>query len=228
MTWLVRLYPRAFRERWGADLAEEIRAQPRSWPNVLVNAVGMWLHPAAWPARSAAQRRARVAAMAVMVTGIGWFVAHLAVEDTLPGVLDGCAVAVVAGLLLVAPRPALAAGRRLALRLVAPAAVCIAVVAVVHGTDGSFAPPLRLALLWSWWGSWALAVIQAGRTVAELRVTPNPRAFRLGIRLLAASAATIGAAQLAAAATGPAPATACFGLCLLAAPVFLRPPDPAL
>lgn len=226
MTWLVRLYPRAFRERWGADLAAEFRANPRSWPNVLVSALGMWLHPAAWPARSPAQRQARVAAMAVMVTGIGWFAAHLAVEDTraLPGVLDGCAVAVLAGLLLVAPRPALAAGRRLALRLLAPAVLGIAVVAVVHGIEASFPQPIRLALLWSWWGSWALAVIQVGRTVAELAVTPNPRAFRLGIRLLAASAATIGATELLAAATGPA----CCGVCLLSASWFVRPPEPAL
>ncbi len=42
----------------------------------------MWLHPAVRPAHSVAQRQARVAAMAAIVTGIGWFAAHLTVEDT--------------------------------------------------------------------------------------------------------------------------------------------------
>ncbi|EOD64007.1 hypothetical protein [Amycolatopsis vancoresmycina] len=228
--WPVRLYPRAFRERWGADLAAELRANPRRWPNVLMSAVGMWLHPAAWPATSPAQRQARIAAMAVMVTGIGWFVTNLAIEDTrtLSGVLNSCAFTVVAGLLFIGPRPAPSAGRRLMLRLTAPAALGSTVVAVVHEVGGPFPAPIRLLLLLTWWGTWALAVIQVGRTVAELAVTPHPRAFRLGIRLLATSAAAIGATQLVAAATGAAPVTACFGLLLLAAPFFLRPPERAI
>ncbi|WP_328617171.1 hypothetical protein OHS18_13050 [Amycolatopsis sp. NBC_00355] len=44
--------------------------------------------------------------MAVIVMGIGWFAAHLMIEDTrsLPRILDVCAVAVITGLLLAAPR----------------------------------------------------------------------------------------------------------------------------
>lgn len=176
---LVRLYPRAFRDRWGADLAVEVRTSgPRSWPNLLAGVADMWLHPAAWPARSAAQRQARVVAVAVIVTGIGWFAAHLMVEGTrgLPRMLDVCAVAVVAGLLLAVPRPAPATlkaiGRRLLRRLAGPAVLGVAVVAVVHGTGGSFVPPIRLAVLACWWGSWGWAVIQVARTIAGVGSDP--------------------------------------------------------
>lgn len=233
---LVRLYPRAFRDRWGADLVAEVRTSgPRSWPNLLAGVADAWLHPAAWPAHSAAQRQARVTAMAVIVTGIGWFAAHLMVEDLpgLPRVLDICAVAVVTGLLLVAPRPAPAAlitiGRRLLRALAGPAALSIAVLAVVHGTDGHFTPPIRLTVLLCWWGSWGLAVIAVGRTIAGL--SPEPavpaRRFRFGVRTLAAAAAGTGATQLAAAISSPAPVPAALGLCLLAAPLVLRTPETA-
>ncbi|MFG1643263.1 hypothetical protein ACGFMK_23465 [Amycolatopsis sp. NPDC049252] len=233
---LVRLYPRAFRDRWGADLAAEVRTSgPRSWPNLLAGVADMWLHPAAWPARSAAQRQARLVAMAVIVTGIGWFAAHLMIEGTrgLPRMLDVCAVAVVAGLLLAVPRPApatlTALGRRLLRRLAGPAVLGVAVVAVVHGTGGAFAPPIRLTVLACWWGSWGWAVIQVARTIAGAGADPAvpPRRFRFGVRVLAAAAAATGATQLVAAVTDPAPVPAAFGLCLLAAPLVLRPPATA-
>ncbi|WP_326948586.1 hypothetical protein OG439_07275 [Amycolatopsis sp. NBC_01307] len=233
---LVRLYPRAFRDRWGTDLAVEVRTSgPRSWPNLLAGVADMWLHPAAWPARSAAQRQARVVAMAVIVTGIGWFAAHLMVEGTrgLPRMLDVSAVAVVAGLLLAVPRPApatlTAIGRRLLRRLAGPAVLGVAVVAVVHETGGSFVPPIRLAVLACWWGSWGWAVIQIARTIAGVGSDPAvpPRRFRFGVRVLAAAAAATGATQLVAAVTDPAPGPAALGLCLLAAPLFLRPPATA-
>ncbi|MDT7804726.1 MAG: hypothetical protein QOI78_8159 [Actinomycetota bacterium] len=231
---LVRLYPRAFRDRWGADLAADVGASgARSWPNLLVSAADVWLHPAVWPARSASQRQARVAAMAVIVTGLGWFAVHLTVEDArgLPQALDACAVAVVAGLVLVAPRPAPATltvlGRRLLRGLAGPAVLGVLVVAVVHGSDGSFAPPIRLTLLLCWWGAWGLAVIQVARVVAGIGPSASvpPRRFRLGVRVLATSAAAIGATQLVAAVSTSAPASAALGLCLLAAPVVLRPPE---
>lgn len=234
--WLVRLYPVAFRERWGADLAEEARRSgPRSWPNLLVNAADVWLHPTVWPARSPVQRQSRATAMAVMVTCVGWFVAHLTVEDTrgFPRALDVCAALVVVGLLLVAPRPAPSAlatiGGRLLHRLAGPAALGVVVVAVVHGTDGPFTSPIRLALLICWWGSWTWAVVQVARTVADLDPDQavHPPTFRLGIRVLAAAAAATGVTQSAAAVAASAPASATIGLCLLAAPLFLRPPETA-
>ncbi len=230
---LVRLYPRAFRARWGADLAAEAATGgPRSWPNLLAGVADMWLHPGVWPARSAAQRHARVVAMAVIVTGIGWFAAHLMVEDTrgLPRMLDVCAVAVVAGLLLATPRPVpatlTAVGRRLLRRLAGPATLGTIMVAIVHGSDGYSAPPVRLTLLLCWWGAWGLAVIQVARTIAGVGSDPGvpPRRFRFGVRVLAAAAAATGATQLVAAVTDPTPVPVAFGVCLLMAPLFLRPP----
>ncbi|MFI5590076.1 hypothetical protein ACIA5G_33865 [Amycolatopsis sp. NPDC051758] len=233
---LVRLYPRAFRDRWGADLAADVGAcGARSWPNLLVSAADVWLHPAVWPARSEAQRQARVTAMAVIVTGLGWFAVHLTVEDArgLPRVLDACAVVVVAGLVLVAPRPAVATltalGRRLLRGLAGPAVLCGLVVAVVHTTDGSFAPPFRLTLLLCWWGAWGLAVIQVARAFAGVGPVPAvpPRRFRVGVRVMAAAAAAIGATQSVAAVVSAAPVSAVLGLCLLATPLVLRAPETA-
>lgn len=234
--WLVRLYPRPFRERWGADLTAEARLSgPRSWPNLLIGAADLWLHPTVWPARSPVQRQSRATAMAMTVTCVGWFAAHLTVEDSrgFPWALDICAVSVVAGLLLAAPRPAPSAlaaiGRRLLRRLAGPALLGVAVVAVVHSTDGQFTSPIRLVLLVCWWGSWGSAVIQVARTVADLEPDPagQPPSFRVGIRVLAAAAAATGATQSAAAVSSSAPASAALGLCLLAAAPLLRPPETA-
>jgi hypothetical protein len=55
---LTGLYPPAVRERWGADLVEEVSASGvRSWPDTVAGAARLWLHPADWPETSAGQTR---------------------------------------------------------------------------------------------------------------------------------------------------------------------------
>ncbi|SEM62665.1 hypothetical protein [Streptacidiphilus jiangxiensis] len=47
---LVRLYPAAFRDRWGESMVEEVRAAGwRGWSDALRGAADLWLHPVLWP-----------------------------------------------------------------------------------------------------------------------------------------------------------------------------------
>lgn len=47
---LVRLYPAAFRDRWGEAMVEEVRAAGwRGWSDALRGAADLWLHPVLWP-----------------------------------------------------------------------------------------------------------------------------------------------------------------------------------
>lgn len=48
MTWLIRLYPRPFRQRYGAELADLIAAQPfsvRTTVDLIAGAIDAWIHP---------------------------------------------------------------------------------------------------------------------------------------------------------------------------------------
>ncbi|MER7185102.1 hypothetical protein ABT404_37525 [Streptomyces hyaluromycini] len=57
-TLLTRLYPPAVRERWGDDISHEVSATGiRSWPDTLVGAARLWLHPGDWPETDAGQTR---------------------------------------------------------------------------------------------------------------------------------------------------------------------------
>lgn len=48
MTWLIRLYPRRFRLRYGAELADLIAARPfsvRTTVDLIAGAIDAWIHP---------------------------------------------------------------------------------------------------------------------------------------------------------------------------------------
>ena len=192
---LLRLYPGAFRKRWGEDLRAEADGTGwRSWPNLVIGALDMWLHPAIWPAGWPAQRASRSAAMAMLATVAAWLVAHLTTEPGPPGyalTLNGSATLVVLGLALLAPLPRPRAlgpllGRSLR-RLAFPILLAASVVIVTNST----APPtewLRVLVLAAWWGSWALGLIAGCRIVAglgpDLVIPPGARRTRLGIAVL--------------------------------------------
>jgi hypothetical protein len=64
-TVLTRLYPPAVRERWGAEISDEVSASGiRSWPDTVAGAGRLWLHPSDWPETVPGQTR-RVLAVAV-------------------------------------------------------------------------------------------------------------------------------------------------------------------
>lgn len=214
---LVRLYPQAFRERWGEMVEDEARgAGWRSWPNLAAGIADMWLHPAHWPADSPAQRQRRVATMGITVALAAWFLSHVAAEqgDALPSagvrtaVTHVCTALLLLGLALVAPRPrptleAAAILLRWALRrLAAPTTVGTAAVLLVHSGIDTSPPTLRAAVLAAWWIALGLGAIQIPRIFtgvgAEAVTAPPTGRLRAGVWTLAAASATGGAAVLGA------------------------------
>ena len=206
---LIRLYPAAFRERWGPDLEVEVQAAGgRSWPNLAAGVADLWLHPTLWPADSRAQRRGRAATTAAVLTATWWYVAHAAVE------LDGrlwhdvghswqlstCTTLMLVGLALVSPRPDLATALA-GLRLLAVPALLggVVVVAANAGTDLGAA---RYLLLVCWWTALALGAVQACRVVARHGLPPSEARLRLGMWTLTLTSAASGAAVLGLSAAG--------------------------
>jgi hypothetical protein len=56
MTWLIKLYPPAFRRRYGRELAELITAQPASFGmaiDLVAAAIDAWINPRSWAAAAA-------------------------------------------------------------------------------------------------------------------------------------------------------------------------------
>ncbi|MGW2254955.1 hypothetical protein ACWCXH_32945 [Kitasatospora sp. NPDC001660] len=214
---LVRLYPDAFRERWGSMVEDEARgAGWKSWPNLIAGIVDMWLHPALWPADSPVQRQRRVATMGITVALAAWFLGHLAAEQAgpLPGdgvrneVMHGCTTLLLLGIALVAPRPRPTPGAAITLlgwavrRLAAPTLLGTAVVILVHsGIDADASPPsLRTALLAAWWIALGLGAIQIPRIFtgvgADAVVPPGTGRLRTGVWTLAGASATGGSTIL--------------------------------
>ncbi|GAB2725546.1 hypothetical protein [Kitasatospora kifunensis] len=211
---LVRLYPDAFRERWGSLAEDEARgAGWKSWPNLIAGIVDMWLHPAVWPADSPAQRQRRVATMGITVALAAWFLGHLAAEQAGPlpadglrnGVMHGCTTLLLLGIALVAPRPRPTLGAAITLlgwavrRLAAPTLLGTAAVVLVHsGVSANASPPtLCTAVLAAWWIALGLGAIQIPRIFtgvgADAVVPPGTGRLRAGVWTLAGASATGGA-----------------------------------
>ena len=171
------LYPRAIRDRWGQELGGEIEREGwRGLPRLVVAIAGMWLHPAIWPTSSSAERRRRVAALTVLVVGIGWLTAHAVLELTgaVPRsiahswLLTTCDLVTFAGFLMAVPVPRLrrtalarlawTVARRLAVPFGAGAAV---VYAANH--DALTSPMTRVLVVAGWW----LTLV---RDLAEVRL----------------------------------------------------------
>lgn len=214
---LVRLYPDAFRERWGAMVEDEARGVGwKSWPNLIAGIADMWLHPALWPADSPAQRQRRVATMGITVALAAWFLSHLAAEQAGPlpadgvrnGVMHGCTTLLLLGVALVAPQPRPTVRAAITLlgwalrRLAVPTVLGAAVVVLVHGgVDADASPPtLRTAVLAAWWIALGLGAIQIPRIFtgvgADAVVPPDTGRLRAGVWTLAGASAAGGATIL--------------------------------
>ncbi|MFI7589161.1 hypothetical protein ACIB24_19020 [Spongisporangium articulatum] len=221
----VGLHPRPFRDRFGADLLAEARTD--GWhavPDVL-RSLSIWLHPAVWPAASAAQRRLRVHLSA---TGLALLCGYLVacVQELDPAVPRRGAAAPVIGLatallgvgtVVILPRPRdvrvlVRIGSAGVRRLIAPVFVAGVVVACANGVlPASGVPPRLLVVLW--WMSLAAAAFQSCRTLAgtspETCVPASSARLRVGLTVLAAGALLAGAVLTAASTVVP-------GLVLLA------------
>jgi hypothetical protein len=217
---LVRLYPAAFRQRWGADLEIELQQAGRTaWLNLLVGIAAMWLRPATWPADSPVQRHQRMVTTAVALTAACWFAAHAAAElDTVADtwIMNACGALTASGLALLAPYPPLtfdAIARLLAhaaRRLAVPAALGGIVSAAVHTGAYDAAPvSLRPVFFACWWTALAMGAFQSCRIVAYLgtvaAVLPSARRLRLGLWTLTAAGVLPAPILLGAGMTGPHP-----------------------
>lgn len=235
---LVRLYPGCLRDRWGPDLEAEARVQGwRSWPNLVVHLLDMWLHPVVWPATSGTQRRGRAAVLSIAVALAGWWWGYVLDEQGeplspavahswLPRVWD---LLLLAGLALVAPCPrptvrvVITVCRRASRRLAPPVLLAAAVLAGVHLGAAKLPPLARHAVLACWWVALAMGVVGVCQVVARLGtdVAAPPRAprLRVGLGLLAAAFVTDGLTVLGVALVrgglGPPAALLTGGLVLL-------------
>jgi hypothetical protein len=195
---LVALYPPAVRDRWGRDLEDEARAAGwRGWLDLLIAMLGLWIHPAVWPAASTAQRRARAANLAIAVTGIGWLTGHALLElaAAVPRdlahswILTGCDGLTFLGFALVLPLPRRETCTKLVTdacrRFAGPMLLGGTVVLVVNSYSAPAGWPARTAVLACWWIALLWGVVQAVRVVASLDLgivsTPGPRRLRLGL-----------------------------------------------
>ncbi|WP_329571604.1 hypothetical protein [Kitasatospora sp. NBC_01266] len=222
---LVRLYPGAFRERWGEALEAETRAAGwRSWPGLVLTMADLWLHPLLWPADSRLQRGQRAATLAVAAALVSAGLGQLAAEQGAPltarigGHWPATAwlALLVLGLLLVAPLPRLTGTTALLLaevavrRLTGPALLGAGALAAAHLGPSALAPcPWRDAVLAARWGAIATGGVQGCRILASLTapvlVAPRSGRLRLGLGTLAAATTLAGALVLGCAATHPHP-----------------------
>jgi hypothetical protein len=198
------LYPPAVRQRWGAEISDEVSASGvRCWPDAVAGAVRLWLRPSDWP-EAAPGQTSRVlvgvwlgaaASLALLLRA-----AHpvAAVTADLHRPTSVWLVLVLLGTTLTAPRPALrwdllrrvgvAAGR-----LWAPAAAFVAMIAFAH--SGLIDQPgvlARVGLLIYYWATlgfityrlWAFVM-----TVARLSAAPSTRRLRTALVLTGCGAA---------------------------------------
>lgn len=222
-TFLAGLYPPAVRDRWGADLRDEVASTGiTSWPDTIAGAARLWLHPSDWPEISRGETRRTVTVMVFTILAVTVLLlrtvdptATLTADFHHP-VTSLWLAPLLLGSLLAAPLPPMRgdALRRLvatAVRtLTAPAAAVLAMFVVAwsglvqHPTG--VADAAALAYYWGTLGFVALRscvlVARAARTVS----TPSTR--RLSVALLSigtALALATGQSLAPLAGAGPGP-----------------------
>ncbi|GAA3092215.1 hypothetical protein JOF29_006958 [Kribbella aluminosa] len=201
-------------------------------PQLVWAIVGMWLHPAIWPADSMVERRRRVAALTVVVTAAGWLTAHAVLELTgaVPRalahswILTVCDTMTFLGFLLALPIPRLRSIVQLAVlaarRIAVPVALGAGVVVAVH-RDLAVPAVVKLAVVAAWWLALMLIAGQVIRTVADVDLAavavPSPRRLRLGLWTTAAGLAGSGLTILMPALAGTGDLAGVLGGCTVLA-----------
>jgi hypothetical protein len=205
---LLRLYPAAFRERWGAELEEDAKAAGRrSWPGLAASAAELWLHPVIWPAESASQRRHRAAAAAFTLTLATWFAGRAGTTND-PRLtwhahrilnVTECAALMLLGVVMIMPLPrptpyaVTALLRRSVRALAVPAAFFAVGLIIVHAAQPAAHSTPRLLITASYWLTLALGAVQVARVVGTISASavtpPRPARLRFGIAILAVGGA---------------------------------------
>jgi hypothetical protein len=211
---LVRLYPPAIRQRWGADIARELCvAGSRSWFDTVVGAGRLWLRPGDWPETADGQTRRvllialvtittvlalvlRAAGSVPLTTGVG----HVATSAWLALVLLGLALS-----MPLPPLGGLALGRLVAAAartLAAPALALAALFVLAHsGLVGHPHGGMRVLLLGYYWSTLGFAGYRLCLLVARvsrIAIMPGTRRLRLALVFVGAGLALASAQNIAA------------------------------
>ncbi|WP_369392914.1 hypothetical protein AB5J72_39040 [Streptomyces sp. CG1] len=198
-TLLTRLYPPAVRERWGADINHEVSASGiRSWPDTLVGAVRLWLHPGDWPETCTGQtRRVLTVALFGLTAATGLLLRSAEPSTTLTADVHHPAgsvwlVPLLVGVGLAVPLPPLrlAALRRLtaaAVRaLAAPAAAVLTLCLTAwSGLADHVTGPADAAMVLFYWLTLGFVALRLCTVVAHVtRTAALPTTRRLATALL--------------------------------------------
>lgn len=219
---LTGLYPPPVRERWGAEITHQVSVSGiRSWPDTLVGAVRLWVHPSDWPETRAGQTRHvvavalfAVAALTALLlratepsTALTAGVRHPATSLWLVPILLGI------GLATPLPPPRRDALRRLAAMgirtLAAPAAaVLVMVLAARSGAIGhptGFAHGALIVYYWATLGLTAFCPCTLIARLARTAGTPSTRRLRAALLLIGSGLALATCQSLFAAVRTAAP-----------------------
>ncbi|SEP53039.1 hypothetical protein [Amycolatopsis saalfeldensis] len=228
---LVRLYPPAIRRRWGGDLEREVAlAGPRSWPDTVLGAAKLWLHPGDWPETAAGQTsRVVVTALAAVTVALA-LVLRAAGPIALTAAGDPAAGAwllpIALGWAAAAPRPGPSPGRLTAVvarGLVPPILALSLLYLLAHAGPFGLPHPLLLGYYWATLVFAGVHLCLLVERIGRIAVMPSRRRLRLallatGAGLACAAGQTLVTAVRAAVDAG-ALLLAC-GLALLAAAVL--------
>ncbi|MCR6493623.1 hypothetical protein [Cellulomonas sp. P24] len=219
-TFLIELFPPAVRDRWGADLRREIDASGvRSWPDTLVGAARLWLHPSDWPEGRGGETRRVLTVMLFAITAATVLVLRTVAPSS---VLTASPrhpatslwlVPLLVGLALAVPLPPLQRDRLRLLvatatrTLIAPAAAVLVLFALAwSGFAGHLTGGANVALVAYYWLTLGFVACRICVLIARTaRIVTLPSIRRLSIALLLIGAGlslASGQALLAAAARG--------------------------
>lgn len=196
---LTALYPPPVRQRWGDELAGEVRASgPRSWADTVVGAVRLWLHPRDWPELIAGHTCAVLTCALAAVTATAALLVRAAepsnrlTGDPAHPVTSGWLALVLVGVLLAAPRPSLSLVvlRRLAAmalrELVIPAGLVFVMWLVANsGLVSHPVGPTQLGFIVFYWTTLAFGAFRLCRLVARIvAISEPPSRFRMRAALV--------------------------------------------
>lgn len=199
-TFLTRLYPPAVRQCWGDDLRREVASSgPISWPDTVLGAARLWLHPTDWPeAIKGETRRVSTIMLFTIAAATGLVLRTIPSSTTLTAdvhrpVASLWLAPLVLGLLFAAPLPVLgrAALRHLAgaaLRmLLAPAVAVAALFALAwSGVADHVTGVADTTVLAYYWLTLAFVVWRMCALLARVSHTLlMPSSRRLAVALLA-------------------------------------------
>lgn len=228
---ITRLYPPAVRERWGAEISHEVaESGVRSWPDALMGAARLWLHPSDWPETLVGQTRRVLAVALFAVTAV----TALLLRATMPSAtvtadLDHPATSlwlapIALGIALAAPHPpprwqALRHLVAVAIRTLAAPALAFAAILVTARSGLAEHPTgfTRAALIVFYWAALGFAAIRVCTLIARAMTTPSVRRLRAALLLIGTGLALASAQSLLAAGRAPGALAATLTLGLLAA-----------